>query len=180
MTTSLLNPELTEMTTQLCNALAVSKEIIAAKAQMDLFFHNPEATKLFQEVNTYGEELRDKHLAGMPPSEEEIARFDKLRQAVIDNEFSRGFLEARQQIDEILATINTFLGMTIDLGRAPSPEEVEENRKQAEEGCSCGGHCGEGKEEGHCCHGHGDGDDDHCCHGRGHGDGDHCCHKHDH
>lgn len=180
MTTSVLNPELTEMTTQLCNALAVSKEIIAAKAQMDLFFHNPEATKLFQEVNTYGEELRDKHLAGMPPSEEEIARFDKLRQAVIDNEFSRGFLEARQQIDEILATINTFLGMTIDLGRAPSPEEVEETRKQAEEGCSCGGHCGEGKEEGHCCHGHGDGDGDHCCHGHGHGDGEHCCHKHDH
>lgn len=137
-----LNSEVQELTTKLCNALASDQKIISAKARIGLFFQNADATKLFQEVNTYGEELRNKHLAGMPPTEEEIAKFDELRKAVVENDLARGFLEARQQIDEILGTINQFLGMSIDLGRAPSPEEVEEARKQAmSASCSCGGDC---------------------------------------
>lgn len=137
-----LNPELVELTTKLCDALAQDQKIISSKARIGLFFQNADATKLFQDVNNYGEELRNKHLAGMAPTEEEIAKFDELRQAVVENDLARGFLEARQQIDEVLGTINQFLGMSIDLGRAPSLEEVEEARKQSmSASCSCGGEC---------------------------------------
>lgn len=137
-----LNSEVQELTTKLCNALASDQKIISSKARIGLFFQNADATKLFQEVNNYGEELRNKHLAGMPPTEEEIAKFDELRKAVVENDLARGFLEARQQIDEILGAINQFLGMSIDLGRAPSPEEVEQARQQAmSASCSCGGDC---------------------------------------
>lgn len=147
-----LNPELVELTTKLCDALAQDQKIISSKARIGLFFQNADATKLFQDVNNYGEELRNKHLSGMAPTEEEIAKFDELRQAVVENDLARGFLEARQQIDEVLGTINQFLGMSIDLGRAPSLDEVEEARKQSmSASCSCGGEC-----EGDC------GDDCNC------------------
>lgn len=137
-----LEKELLSSTTALCEALAQAPQIIAAKARIGLFFQNPEATKLFEEVNSYGEELRNKHLAGMPPTEEEINKFDKLREAVINNETAKGFLEARQSIDGILNTISQYLGMSIDLGRAPTPEEVEQARQQsASASCSCGGNC---------------------------------------
>lgn len=138
-----LNPDIVRLTQELCNALAQDQKVISAKARIGLFFQNAEATKLFQEVNSYGEELRNKHLAGMPPTEEEISKFDKLREAVVSNELARGFLESRQQIDEILGTISQFIGMSIDLGRAPSLEEVEEARKQSMSSSSCcGGDCG--------------------------------------
>ncbi len=66
----------------------------------------------------------------MPPTEEEVSKFDTLRENVVKNE-CRGFLEARQTIDELLNTINHYLGMSIDLGRAPTPEEIEEARQRA-------------------------------------------------
>ena len=75
---------------------------------------------------------------------------------------ARGFLEARQTIDELLNTINHYLGMSIDLGRAPTPEEIEEARQRAmsaQSSCSCGGQCD--KEncdcDGKCDHDHKDG-----------------------
>ena len=131
MNTPVLNDNLRAATEALCNLLAKEDKVVASKAKIGLFFQNPEATKLFEEVNAYGEELRNKHLAGMPPTEEEISKFDALRENVIKNDAARGFLEARQTIDELLNTINHYLGMSIDLGRAPTPEEIEEARQRA-------------------------------------------------
>ena len=144
MNTPVLNDNLRSATEALCNLLAKEDKVVASKAKIGLFVQNPEATKLFEEVNAYGEELRNKHLAGMPPTEEEISKFDALRENVIKNDAARGFLEARQTIDELLNTINHYLGMSIDLGRAPTPEEIEEARQRAmsaQSSCSCGGQC---------------------------------------
>ena len=159
MNTPVLNDNLRAATEALCNLLAKDDQVVASKAKIGLFFQNPEATKLFEEVNAYGEELRNKHLAGMPPTEEEISKFDTLRENVVKNDAARGFLEARQTIDELLNTINHYLGMSIDLGRAPTPEEIEEARQRAmsaQTSCSCGGSCD--KEscdcDGNCDHGH--------------------------
>lgn len=67
MNTPVLNDNLRAATEALCNLLAKEDQVVASKAKIGLFFQNPEATKLFEEVNAYGEELRNKHLAGMPP-----------------------------------------------------------------------------------------------------------------
>ena len=82
MNTPVLNDNLRSATEALCNLLAKEDKVVASKAKIGLFFQNPEATKLFEEVNAYGEELRNKHLAGMPPTEEEISKFDALRENV--------------------------------------------------------------------------------------------------
>ncbi|MCD8069850.1 MAG: YlbF family regulator [Akkermansiaceae bacterium] len=162
MTESSLTPELMELTTMLCNALAANEEVAAAKARIDLFSRSAEATRLFHDVNAYGEELRAKYQAGMSPSEEEIAKFDGLRQAVVDNELAHGFLEAHQRIDEILGSINQLLSMTVELGRTPSLEEFTAARSHADESCGRGGDCschdggGEScgcrRHHGHCHH----------------------------
>ena len=175
MNTPVLNDNLRAATEALCNLLAKEDQVVASKAKIGLFFQNPEATKLFEEVNAYGEELRNKHLAGMPPTEEEISKFDTLRENVVKNDAARGFLEARQTIDELLNTINHYLGMSIDLGRAPTPEEIEEARQRAmsaQTSCSCGGSCD--KEscdcDGNCDHDH-DHKDGGCGCGEGHAEG---------
>lgn len=195
MSNTSLTPELVKLTTELANAFAQSQKVISAKARIGLFYQNPEATDLFRKVNEYGEKLRNKHMEGMPPSDEEIATFDGLRQDVIDNAVCKGFLEARQELDELLSVVNQYLVIAIEKGSAPSDEEVAESMTQ-QMSCSCGGGCsgncdecesdcsGHGDEEHECKCGHGDGE---CCGGHGegheckcgHGEGHECkCGKH--
>ncbi len=176
---------------ELAGAFAQSQKVVSAKARIGLFYQNPAATELFRKVSDYGENLRNKHMEGMPPSESEIAEFDKLRQDVVNNPLCKGFLEARQELDEMLAVVNQYMVMAIEKGVAPTDEEVADAMTQQISSCSCGGHCGRDcedcdnescdhhHEENHecCCGGHGD--DHECC--GGHGDGHECCgrHKHD-
>lgn len=159
MATTSLSPELVTLTRALADAFAQSQKVVSARARVGLFYQNPEATDLFRKVNEYGEELREKHLAGMPPSEEEISKFDKMRQDVVDNPLCRGFLEARQELDNLLSTVNQYLCLAIDKGSAPTDEEVAESMAEQMSACSCGGHCsgkcdscdGSCHEEGHEC-----------------------------
>ncbi len=190
-----LSPELAELAGALAAAFAQCPKVISAKARIGLFYQNPEATNLFRKVQEYGEQLRNKHMEGMPPSEAEIAKFDELRQAVVDNEHCKGFLEARQLLDDMLGTVNQYLCLAIDKGSAPSDAEVAEAMNQQMSACcgggGCHGHCDDcdsdcekretsGNEDHECCgkHKHGEGDHE-CCGKHKHGEGDHeCCGKH--
>lgn len=180
MSNTSLTPELAKLTAELASAFAQCQKVVSANARIRLFYQNPEATDLFRKVNEYGEELRNKHMAGMPPSEEEIAKFDALRQNVVENDTCRGFLEARQELDQLLSTVNQYLCLAIEKGEAPTDEEVAESMQQHMSACSCGGGC-----HGNCddcdadCEGHHHDDEHECCCG-GHGDDHECCGKHKH
>ena len=191
MANTSLSPEVAKLAMELASAFAQSQKVVSAKARIGLFYQNPAATDLFRKVSEYGETLRNKHMEGMPPSENEIAEFDKLRQDVVNNPLCKGFLEARQELDEMLAVVNQYMVMAIEKGVAPTDEEVADAMTQQMSSCSCGGHCGgdcgdcdndscdhhhAGEEHECCCGNHGD--DHECC--GGHGDGE-CCgrHKHD-
>lgn len=165
MANTILSPEIAKLVGELAAVFASSQPVVSAKARIGLFYQNPEATDLFRKVNEYGEELRNKHMAGMPPSEEEIAKFDALRQDVVDNELCKGFLESRQQLDEMLSVVNQYLVLAIQTGAAPTDEEVAESMEQQVSACSCGGGC-----NGHCedcdCDCEHSGDDHECCCGK--------------
>jgi len=192
MANTSLTPELIRLVTELAEAFAQSQKVVAAKARIGLFYQNAEATELFRKVSEYGEELRNKHMAGMPPTEEEISRFDALRQNVVDNPLCKGFLEARQTLDDMLGAVSQYLCLALDKGSAPTDEEVAASLTQQMSACSCGGGChgdGEcGECDGHCgeeghdckCGGH-HGEGHECCGGHGHEEGHECrCGKHEH
>ena len=201
MANTSLTPELAKLAGELAAAFANSQKVVAAKARIGLFYQNPEATDLFRKVSEYGETLRNKHMEGMPPSEEELSKFDQLRSAVVENELCKGFLESRQLLDDMLSVVNQYLCLAIEKGAAPSDEEVADAMTQQMSSCSCGGgchgdcgdcdnescskhecKCGHGDDheckcghgDGECCGGHCDGE---CC--GGHGEGHECkCGKH--
>ena len=186
MANTSLTPDLVAAVSELASVFAQSQKVVAAKARIGLFYQNPEATDIFRKVSEYGEELRNKHMAGMAPSEEEIAKFDKMRQDVVENPLCSGFLEARQQLEELLSTVNQYLCLAIDKGAAPTDEEVAAAMNQQMSACSCGGGCHgdcggcdnehcehHGDAEHHCCGGHGE--DGECCCGGHDGDGEHHC-----
>ena len=141
MANTSLTPELVKLATELAAGFAASQKVVAAKARIGLFYQNPEATDLFRKVSEYGETLRNKHMEGMPPSEEELNKFDQLRSAVVENELCKGFLESRQLLDDMLSVVNQYLCLAIEKGAAPSDEEVAESMNQQMSACSCGGGC---------------------------------------
>ncbi len=95
----------------------------------------------------------------MPPGEKELAEFDSLRREVMHNPRCKGFLEAREQLDLMLSTVNQFLCLAVDKGRAPTEDEVAQAMAQQISSCGCSGHC-EGGCDGNCsghCEGHDNG-----------------------
>lgn len=166
MANTTLSPDLVRLTAALADAFAQSQPVVSARAHIGLFYQDAAATDLFRRVSEYGAQLQEKKAAGMPPGEEELAKFDQLRSDVVNNERCRSFLEAREQLDLMLATVNQYLCLAIDKGHAPTDEEVAESMTRHVSACSCGGHCKDGECNGNCdghCH------DGHDCH----------CHKHE-
>lgn len=149
MAATTLPPEIVARTIALAAAFAKSQAVVSARAHIGLFYQDAAATELFRKVSEYGGQLREKREAGMPPGEKELAEFDRLRQDVINNPRCKGFLEAREQLDLMLATVNQFLCMAIDKGCAPTEEEVAQSMTQQLSSCSCGGHC-KGECDGSC------------------------------
>ncbi len=161
MANTTLSPELVSLTTALANAFAQSQAVVSARARIGLFYQDAAATELFRRVSEYGAQLQEKSAAGMPPGEKEIAEFDQLRSDVVNNARCKDFLEAREQLEQMLSTVNQYLCLAIDKGHAPTDEEVAQSMTQQVSACSCGGHCKNGECHGNCdghCH------DDHDCH----------------
>lgn len=192
MSNTSLTPELAKLTSELAHGFTQSQKVVSAHARIRLFFQSPDATALYRKAEDFGEELRNKQMAGMAPSDEEIAKFNELRQSVVDNDVCRGYLEARMELDELLSTVNQYLCMAINNGTVPTDEEVAETLQQQMSSCSCGGGCSgncddcdsdcDHKHDGEhecCCGGHGHEDGHECCGGHGHGEGHECrCGKH--
>ena len=162
MANTTLSPDLMKFTAALADAFAQSQAVVSARARIGLFYQDAAATELFRKVSEYGAQLQEKRAAGMPPGEEELTKFDQLRSDVVNNERCKGFLEAREQLDLMLATVNQYLCMAIDKGCAPTDEEVAETMTRQVSACSCGGHCKDEECDGQCNGSCGKGHDCYC------------------
>ncbi len=149
MATTILSPELVARTVALAEEFAKSQAVVSARARIGLFYQDAGATQLFRKVSEYGGQLHEKRAAGMPPGEKELAEFDRLRRELVDNPRCKGFLEAREQLDLMLSTVNQFLCLAIDKGRAPTEDEVAQAMSRQVSSCGCGDHC-KGECDGDC------------------------------
>ena len=91
MNTPVLNDNLRAATEAPLQSARQGRQGCGLQGKNRSLFPKSGSNQAFEEVNAYGEELRNKHLAGMPPTEEEISKFDALRENVIKNDAARGF-----------------------------------------------------------------------------------------
>jgi hypothetical protein len=85
-----------------------------------------------------GQALHEKQHQSLPISGEEAADFESHREALLKNPVARGFLEAQEELHDVQHSIQKYVSKTLELGRIPTTEDMEEG--------SCGHGCG--------CHGH--------------------------
>ena len=127
-----------EKTRELCAAIADDASFQALQAKVEKFLNNDEARLQYKSVHERGEQLHHKQHSGVELGAAEIKEFEAAREALFDNEIARDFMAAQQELEKLQKEIGRYVGMTLELGRVPSEEEIQE----AGGGCCSDGGCG--------------------------------------
>jgi cell fate (sporulation/competence/biofilm development) regulator YlbF (YheA/YmcA/DUF963 family) len=122
-------------TKELCETITQDIEFLALQGQVERFLSDDVAKLQYQSVHEKGEELHQKQHAGVELTEAEIKGFEDARDALMENEVARDFMEAQQSLQTLQKTIGQYIGMTLELGRVPEAEDLQ----GAGDGGCCGG-----------------------------------------
>ncbi|MBK1882636.1 YlbF family regulator [Luteolibacter pohnpeiensis] len=128
-------------TKELCAEIAADPEFIRLQKSVETFLGDDAARLQYQSVHQRGEELHQKKHAGIELSDAEIRDFEAARETLFQNKIVLNFLQAQKELEELQSEIGKYVGMTLELGRVPTDEEMEESHSGG--GC-CGGHGGGG------------------------------------
>ena len=128
-------------TRELCAQIAGDPVFLRLQESVELFLNDDEARLQYQSVHQRGEELHHKQHAGIELGETEVREWEEARAGLIENDLVRSFLEARNQLESVQRSIGRYIGMTMELGRLPTVDELA-----VQEGGCCGGHGGCGCE----------------------------------
>lgn len=130
-------------TKELCAQIASDPSFLKLQANVERFLSDDSARLQYQSVHERGEELHHKQHAGVELGASEIRDFESARDALFENEVARDFLSAQRELETLQKEIAKYVGSTIELGRVPTAEDLEDKGG----GC-CGGNGGGG---GGCC-----------------------------
>jgi len=126
-----------EKTKDLCSSIVEHPDFGLLQEKVESFLSDDAARLQFQSVQERGEELHQKQHAGVELAESEVKDWETARGELLENDMIRVFLEARNQLETLQMTIGKYVGMTMELGRVPAPEDFK-----SEEGCCNEGGCG--------------------------------------
>lgn len=123
-----------QKTRELCQTIVEQPEFQDMRRRIDSFMASEEAKNQYQIVVEKGEMLQHKQKMGVPLSNDEVADFDKHREALVNNPIARGFLDAQEEMHKVQESVGQYVAKTFELGRTPTEEDFSS-------GC-CGSSCG--------------------------------------
>jgi cell fate (sporulation/competence/biofilm development) regulator YlbF (YheA/YmcA/DUF963 family) len=138
MTTQTEENVITEKTKALCQAIVDQPAMAAIRRQIDTFLSDAGARGQYETVINKGQALQEKQSKGGQLDSGEIADFEKHRDALLNNPVARGFLDAREELQEIQHSIQKYVAKTLELGRVPTAEDLEDHT--CGDGCGCHHH----------------------------------------
>ena len=124
-----------QKTRELCQSIVDQPDYRQIRERLDAFMSDDAAKSQYQLVMEKGDALQQKQQFGMPMDNNEIAEFEKNREALLGNPVARDFLEAQQQMHKIQESVMQHVSKTFELGRVPTPEDFPS------EGCGSGCGC---------------------------------------
>ncbi len=125
----------------LCEAIVEDPAFKAMHADVEAFLSNDEAREAYKTVHEKGAELQDKQRIGVELTAQEMTDFELMREELMQNSVITGFMQAQQELQMLQKQVNDHLGLTIELGRMPTEQEITDASSGG--GC-CGGGGGEG------------------------------------
>ena len=128
-----------EKTKALCQAIVDQPAMSAIRQRINSFMSDAGARGQYEAVLNKGQALQEKQAKGQQLESTEIADFEKQRDALLNNPVGRGFLDAREELHEIQHSIQKYVSKTLELGRVPRAEDMEDHEDHScgEGGCGC-------------------------------------------
>lgn len=126
-----------EKTRELCETIVAQPEWTSIRNRIDAFLSDDLARTQFDAVNTKGQALHEKQHSGQPLNGQEIADFEKQRDALLKNPVARDFLKAQDELHEIQHSVQKYISRTLQLGRVPSEADLKEGEGNCGHGCGC-------------------------------------------
>lgn len=120
---------------ELCEAIVADGEYQESMAKVETFLNNDEARLGYQNVHEKGQALNEKQRSGLQLADAEIHEFEVAREQLMQNEVAKDFMAAQEQLEMVQKAVSQYVGMTLELGRVPTPEDFA---AAAQGGC-CGG-----------------------------------------
>ena len=127
-------------TKELCSTIVEQASFVNLQSQVEAFLSDDEARLQYQSVHEQGDQLNQKQRSGVELSESEISEFEQAREQLLQNSTVTDFMAAQKELQEIQNTIGKMVGMTLELGRVPTAEDIEAASSGG--GCCGGGGCG--------------------------------------
>jgi cell fate (sporulation/competence/biofilm development) regulator YlbF (YheA/YmcA/DUF963 family) len=135
MSTLLEKTSIISKTKELCAQIVEDAQFKKLHGDVERFLSDDAAKLQYQSVHEKGEELHHKQHAGVELGAAEIKAFEDARDALFDNKVAADFMDAQRTLESIQKDIGKYVGMTLELGRVPTDEEMAE----ANSGGCCGG-----------------------------------------
>lgn len=125
---------MTAKTRELCEAILSDPTYMGMRNKIETFLADDSAKELYRNLVEKGEHLNHKQQQGVRLSPEEIAAYEKERDALTANPVAAGFIEAQQGMHNVQETVNQYISKTLELGRVPAEEDMEGG---CGHGCGC-------------------------------------------
>ncbi len=127
-----------QKTRELCQTILDQPNMRSIRQRIDAFMGDDSARSQYEGVVNKGQALQQKQQMSQPLSGEEIADFEKHRDALMSNPVARGFLDAQEELHQVQHTVHQFVNKTLELGRLPTEEDLNGGCGGHGGGCGCG------------------------------------------
>jgi len=128
-------------TRELCEAIVADDAFKTMHSDVEAFLSDDSAREAYKGVHEKGAELQDKQRIGVELTAQEMTDFELAREELLQNSVVTAFMQAQQELQMLQKQVNDQLGLTIELGRMPTEQELMEASSGG--GC-CGGSGGGG------------------------------------
>ena len=121
----------------LCQAILDRPDFTDLRRRIDAFMADEKAKYEYQMLNDSGALLQQKQQYGVQISEEEVGRFEALRDSFMKNPVATEFLDAQQEVSRMQDAIMKHIHKTFELGRVPTVEDMNDGSCCSGHGCGC-------------------------------------------
>src|SRR5215472_5728164 len=98
-----------QKTKELCQAILDQPEYQKVREGLDAFLSDDAVRGQYQALSEKGEYLQHKQQTGGQLGDEEIAEFERERQAFLNNPIARGFLDAQQEMHRVQESVTHYV-----------------------------------------------------------------------
>lgn len=126
-----------QKTLDLCETIVRQPKFVSIRERVESFMANPRAQQQYQSLSEKGRALHECQHQGLALDTNEVAAFDRERDAFLSNPIAKNFIEAQEEMHELQQEVQLIVSKTFELGRVPSEADLQPEDGSCGHGCGC-------------------------------------------